>query len=89
MPDCYIARLFLHIGTGAHKAEDPVCVLAQRRPGLLAVDDIMIAIQHRGGFQGGKVRSCPRLGIPLAPPIHAAQDARQKALALLLSAKGQ
>ena len=49
------ARLFLHIGTGAHKTEDPVCVLTQRRPGLLAVDHIMIAIWHRGGFQSGKV----------------------------------
>ena len=40
------AFLRLHIGVGAHEAEDPVGILRQRGPGLLAVDDIVIAFAH-------------------------------------------
>src|SRR5690606_38590100 len=32
---------------GAHEAEDPVGILGERRPGLLAVDDVVVALAYR------------------------------------------
>ena len=45
------ARLLLGRGVGAHQAEDPIGVLAERVPGLLAIDDVVIALQNRARFQ--------------------------------------
>ena len=42
MPSCG-----LPLGIGAHQAEDPVGVLAERGPGLLAVDDVVVALRAR------------------------------------------
>ena len=40
------ARLLLRrVGVGADQGEDPVAVLAERRPGLLAVDDVLVAVR--------------------------------------------
>src|SRR5690606_30835647 len=67
----------------SHQAEDHVGVLAQGGPGLLAVDDIVIAIAHRAGLQRGQVGTGARLGVTLTPPVLPGQDARQVFLLLL------
>src|SRR3546814_7258652 len=58
-------------------------MLHQRRPGLLPVDDIVVAIAHGRRAQAGKIRTRARLRIALAPPILPRQDARQEMRLLL------
>ncbi len=64
MPSC-----FLTLRVGAHQAEDQVGVLRQRRPGLLAVDDVVVAVALGRGLERGEVGARARLGEALAPPI--------------------
>ena len=75
----------------AHEAEDPVGVLAECVPGLLSVDDVVLAFRidfaFRARLQRSEVRACTRFGIPLTPPVFAAQDAGQKSLLLLAGAE--
>src|SRR5262249_36855991 len=73
---------------GANQAEDPVGMLGQRGPGLVAVDDVVVTISNRLGADGGEVRAGARLGITLAPPVLAGEDARQKLLLLPVAAEG-
>jgi hypothetical protein len=63
---------------GAAQAEDPVGVLRQRGPGLLAVDDPAVALALGLGLERGEVRARARLGKALAPPVVDIGDARQK-----------
>ena len=63
------ALLLLHGGVGTHQAEDHVGVLGERRPGLLAVHDIVIAVANGAGLERGKVRPRAGLGVALAPPV--------------------
>ncbi|MOA25094.1 hypothetical protein D3C78_1458010 [compost metagenome] len=51
--------------------------MPQGGPGLLAVDHVVIAVTHRAGLQGSQVGTGAWLGITLAPPVFAAEDARQ------------
>ena len=76
------AGLLLRLGVGAHQAKDPIRILAERIPGFLAIDDVLIALAHRAGAQGGQIRTGARLGIPLAPPGLARADLGQKTLLL-------
>ena len=76
------AGLLFRLRIGAHQAEDPIGVLAERVPGLLAIDEIVIALAHRARAQRGQIRAGARLRIPLAPPRLARADGRQKALLL-------
>jgi hypothetical protein len=73
---------------GAHQAEDPVGVLCQRGPGLLAVDHIDLAAALCTGFQRSQVGAGTRLGIALAPPVLARADARQEVRLLRRRAEG-
>src|SRR3546814_1631084 len=73
------ALLRLCLLVGADEEETPIGVLRHRRPRLLPVDDIMIAIAHRGGAQACTVRPRARLRLAQAPPILALQYARQEA----------
>ena len=66
----------------AHQAEDPVRVLRGGRPGLLTVDDVVAAVSDRAGLEGGEVRAGPGLGVALAPPVVAREDAGEKAALL-------
>ncbi len=68
---------------GAHQAEDHVGVLAQGGPGLLTVDDVVVAIAHRRGLDRGQVRARAGFGVALAPPVRTVQDARQPVVLLL------
>ncbi|MCY1414794.1 hypothetical protein D9M71_302530 [compost metagenome] len=81
------AALLLRLGVGAHQAEDPVGVLAEGGPGLLAVDHVVVTLAHRAGLQRGQVGTGARLGVALAPPVAAVEDARQVAGLLLGSAE--
>ena len=80
--------LLLRRRVGADQAEDPVGVLAQRGPGLLAVDDPVVAVADGGGAQRGEVGAGVGLGEALAPPDVEVRRLRQEALLLLLGAEG-
>jgi hypothetical protein len=82
------ALLRAALAGGAHQAEDPVGVLRQRGPGLLAVDHIDLAAAFGAGFQRGQVGAGARLGIALAPPVLARADARQEVRLLRRGAEG-
>ena len=56
------------VGIGAYQQEDPVGVLAERGPGLLAVDDVVVAVAHRRRAQRREVGPGLGFGEPLAPP---------------------
>ncbi|MCY1397119.1 hypothetical protein D3C76_508730 [compost metagenome] len=43
----------------------------------------MVAVAHRAGFQRSQIGTGTRLGIALAPPVLAGEDARQKTCLLL------
>src|SRR5271156_5508729 len=72
---------------GPHQAKDPVGMLGERSPGLVAIDDIVVTVTHRLGADRGEIRAGPWLGIALAPPVVAGQDTRQEALLLRFVAK--
>ena len=62
------AGLLLHLGVGAHQREDPVAVLAERGPRLLAVDDPVVAVAHGRRAEAGEVGAGVGLGEALRPP---------------------
>ena len=78
------ALLPLALVRGAHQAEDPVGGLRQRRPGLLAVDDVEVALRARPwcaatrGRSPSPARSSPgtRSGRSSASAAGAASSAR-------------
>ena len=82
------ALLLLRVRVGADQQEDPVGVLRQRGPGLLAVDDVVVALAHRARLEAGEVGAGAGLGEALAPPVVEVGHARQEALLLLLRAEG-
>ena len=81
------AGLLLHLRVGAHEREDPVAVLAERGPGLLAVDDPVVAVAYGGGAQARQVGAGVGLGEALRPPDVEVGGLRQEALLLLLAAE--
>ncbi len=81
------AALLLRFRVGAHQAENHVGVLAKGGPGLLAVDDVVIAFAHRTGLEAGQVGTGTGLGVALAPPVLTGEDARQVMVDLLLGAE--
>ena len=80
-------RCFFGLGVGADQAEDPVAVLAQRRPRLLPVDDELVAVADRGRAQRGEVGAGVGLGEALRPPDVEVRGLRQEALLELLRAE--
>ena len=78
--------MLLRGGIGAHQAEDPVGVIRVRRPDLLAVDDVVVAVACRAGLQRSEVGAGIRLGIALAPADQPCCDLRQMLLLLRLGA---
>ena len=81
------AHLLLSLGVGAREAEKPIGVLRGRRPGLLAVDDIMVAVTHGAGLQRCEVGAGAGLGKSLRPPVVEICGARQEVALLLLRAE--
>ena len=51
------ALLRLGVGIGAHQAEDPVGPMGERGPGLLAVDDVVVACRAPRACAGWRGRS--------------------------------
>ena len=76
------AGLRLCRSVGADQAENPVGMLGQRRPGLVAVDDVVVAVAHRLGADRCEVGARARLRIALAPPVLAGENPRQELLLL-------
>jgi hypothetical protein len=60
-------------GSGPDQGEEDVCVGCVRRPDLLAVDDVLVAVAAGGGAQAGQVRACFRFRVALGPDRVAAQ----------------
>ncbi len=81
------AELLFRFGVGAAEAEDPVGVLRQRGPGLLPVDDVVVALAHSRALQTGEIGAGAGLGEALAPPVVERRHARQELLLLLLGAE--
>src|SRR6202008_3037603 len=79
------AFLLLRARVRAREAEDPVGVLRAGRPGLLSVDDVVVALALRAGLERGEIRARARLGEALAPPVVDVADARQVAVLLRLA----
>ena len=52
-------------------------VLGKRRPGLLTVDDEIVAVRNCRGLEAREVRTGVRLRITLAPDVFAGKDFRQ------------
>ncbi len=77
------------LGVGAHQAEDPVGVVRERGPDLLAVDDVVVALAHGARLQRREVGAGAGLRIALAPEVLAVVDARQEALLLRVGAEAQ
>ena len=64
------AGLLLGVGIGAHQAENPIGILTERIPGLLAVDDVVHRpSQHGAGLQRRQIRAGAGFRIALAPPL--------------------
>ncbi len=78
------ALLLLALVAGSHQNENPVGVLGITGPDLGAIDHVVVAIQFRLGFQGSQVGARTRLGVALAPPGCALEDAREEFILLLL-----
>ena len=86
------SRLLLHLGQrrGARQQDHQVGVLHARDPDLLAVDDVAVALLHRGGLDLGRVGAGGRLGHAHRLQAQlAAGDLRQVALLLRLGAVAQ
>ena len=82
------ALLRLHLRVGAHQHEHHVGPVTLTGPGLLAVDQVMIAIVLGPAAQGCQVRARARFGIALAPEVVGRKNARQVAGFLFIRAEG-
>ena len=70
------ATVFRRVGIAATQHVDPVGVLAERRPDLLAVDDPMVAVEARPGAYVGQVGAGVGFAEPLAPDHVGGEDLR-------------
>ncbi len=73
-------------GSGPDQGEEDVGVAGVRRPDLLAVDDVLVAVAAGGGAQAGQVRACFRFRVALGPHRVAAEHRGQPAALLLRGA---
>ena len=71
---------------GTHERKALVRPLPAARPGLLTIDDVMIALVLGEGLQAREIRAGARLRIALAPAHFAFDDARDMLLLLLFVA---
>src|SRR6202007_159136 len=63
--------------------EDPVGILPERVPGLLAIDHVEVSATLRTCLERSQIRARARFGIPLTPPVLAGDHARQEVFLLL------
>ena len=76
------------LGVGAHEQEAPLGGVGVRRPDLLAVHDVAVAVANGAGAQRGEVGAGVGLGEALAPVDLAGDDRRQVQRLLLGRAVG-
>jgi hypothetical protein len=74
------------VGVGPRDDHPVAGVVGAGAPDLLAVDDPLVAVAHRGGAEAGEVRSGGGLAEELAPDLVAARHLREETLLLLLGA---
>ena len=79
--------LLLHRLICAHEAKHPVRVLREGRPGLLTIDDEMIAGVLGSRAQRREIASGAGLGVALTPKFLGAEDLRKESLLLSVGAK--
>src|SRR6185312_10277918 len=72
---------------GADQREHHVGVVGVRGPDLGAVDDVVVTVAHRAGFQRRQIGAGARFGIALAPVVLAGENPRQKIVLLLRRAE--
>ena len=72
------AFLFLRGLVGAHQQEDPVGIIGQRGPGLLAVYHPVITVAHRLGAQSGQIGAGIGFAVALAPDSLTREDLGQE-----------
>src|SRR6202050_3663656 len=82
------ALVFREAGIGAYDQLTPVADPAVAGPDLLAVDDVVIAVQPRFHLQTGEIGTRVRLGEALAPDFFSAQNFGNKAFFLRFSSIG-
>ena len=82
------AFLLLGVGIGAHEGKDHVGPVRHRRPDLLPVDHIVVAVANRARLEAGEVRAGAGLRVALAPPGLVLDDAGEILLLLLGCAEG-
>src|SRR5207244_5549024 len=70
----------------AHDREAAVGAVRERRPHLLAVDDPLVAVEHRARLHVRQVGAGVRLRVALAPELVGGLDLRQEPALLLLGA---
>src|SRR5207245_3828631 len=68
------------------EADSPLRHVRQRRPHLLAVDDVVIAVLQGGRSQRAEVAAGAGLAEALAPDLFGGEDLRQVPLLLVLAA---
>src|SRR5450756_329906 len=73
-------------GSGADEREEDVGVTRVRRPYLLPVDDVLVALAAGGGAQARQVRAGLRFRVALRPYRVAAQHRGEPPLLLLVGA---
>ena len=73
--------MLLGLGVGAHGEPAVVGVGGERRPHLLAVDDVLVAVAHGRVFSDGEVGAGAGLGVADAEVDVAGEDLRQEELA--------
>ncbi len=78
------ALVLRRVGIGAREQHHPVGDVRERRPHLLAVDHVVVAVLHRPRLQRGQVGAGVRLGVALAPDLLAGEDLRGIPLLLRL-----
>ena len=61
-PRCAMSCTLHRVGRGARQQQHEIGMLGARRPDLLAVDDVVIAVAHRRGAQAERVGAGGRLG---------------------------
>ena len=82
MPSCFLA-----LGSVRTRQKIQSAYWRERGPGLLAVDDVVVAVAHGRGLQRREIGAGAGLREALAPPVVERRHARQEALLLLLGAE--
>jgi hypothetical protein len=76
------------VGVRAGEQHAPLGLVRERRPHLLAGDDVLVALAHGSSLERGQVGARLGLAEALAPHLVGAQDRREEARLLVVGAVG-